>query len=204
MKSTFLKLALPMTLATLLANAEPLNPPKNLQIDSKTMMVNENSTFDNRINFGPGGLFNVAAGASYARIKPDSTYIGIATYIDLNRAIVTAMGGYNFLLSEKDKLTPSAGLGCFTGLGRHTGSTRIFPVVGLEYEHAFNSVFSVGTELVTVLVPHNSFVSLGVPFTFHFGDQKRWEFRLTPLVAAQHLPIFIDTVTFSASLGYRF
>jgi hypothetical protein len=206
MKSTYLKLALPMALATLLVNAEELNFTKNLPIDSKTMPINENliPAYDNRINVNPG-IITYSGGISYARIKPDSTYIGISTVVNPDYIIVTAMGGYNFSLSPKDRLSPAAGLGHYTGFGRF-GSSGIFPVVGLEYEHAFNSTFSVGADFASVLIRGgDSSFALGVPFTFHFGDEKKWEFRVMPCLRhKQNWPRSDDQIALSGSLGYRF
>jgi hypothetical protein len=199
MKRTCFKLALPLTLATLLANAEELSFTKNLPIESKTMMVNENplSTYDNRVNFGPD-LFNKAVGVGYARIKADSTYIGIGTYIASYGAAFTAMGGYNFLLSPKGRLTPAAGLVYFAG------TPYIFPLAGLYYEHAFNSVFSVGTE-VTTIITGNSNVIVTIPFTLHFGAGKRWEVRLAPSLShIKHSLTDNNRMNFNVSMGYRF
>lgn len=201
MKGSYLNFALPMALATLLANAEELNFTKNLPMDSKTMPVNENliPTYDNRINIGPG-LINTPGGISYTRIKPDSTYIGITTFATPYDVIITAVGGYNFLLSAKDRLAPTAGFGCWV----HKYG-RPFPLVGLEYEHTFNSSFSVGADLACVLVRQYSNFALGIPFIFHFGDQKRWEIRVTPCLRHnQYWPFEKNQITLGGSLGYRF
>ena len=200
MKRTCLKLALPLTLATLLANGEELSFTKNLPIESKAMMVNENplSAYDNRVNFGPD-IFNKAAGVGYARIKPDSAYVGIGTYVAPRYAVFTAMGGYNFLLSRKDRLTPSAGLGYYAGKSHH-----IVPLMGLDYEHAFNSFFSVGADVVSVINGDLNF-AVSVPFIFHFGSEKRWEVRLAPCLShSENWLVSNNRTSLNVSMGYRF
>jgi len=146
-----------------------------------------------------GSTPSLGAGVSYTRIKPDSTYIEIATSINPHSVTITAMGGYNFLLSPKDVIRPAA------GLAYHAGKIhRIFPVLGVGYEHAFNDTFSLGADAASVINGDFNF-AIGTPFTFHFGDLKRWEVRLTPyLVHAETVLFSSNTTALSCSLGYRF
>jgi nitrogen fixation protein len=192
MKNIFL-LTLPITLSTILANADQLEFTKSLPIDSK-LPVAENTliNYENRINIGMGGL-------TYERIKQDAAYVGIGTTIYRNGVVVIAMGGYNFLLSEKDVIRPVAGLGYYTG-----EKDLIAPLVGVGYEHAFNNTFTLGANVARVLVGDSNY-TVSVPVMFHFGEQKKWEFRLIPMVAHNGGPLISFNKTgLGLSLGYRF
>jgi hypothetical protein len=47
--------------------------------------------------------------------------------------------------------------------------------------------------------------TLGVPCTYHFGEQKRWNIRVTPMVVhAQMWFLPINITTLGVSLDYRF
>lgn len=193
MKNIFLKLTLPAALATTLMNADQLNFTKNLPIDSK-LPVAENTivNYENRINVALGAL-------TYERIKPDAAYVGIGTAFYRKGLIVTATGGYNFLLSEKDIIRPMAGLG-FYAKSEHL----VFPLVGVGYEHAFNNTFTLGLDVASVVIGDFNY-TMGVPLMFHFGEQKKWEFRLTPvLIHNEGRFLSNNTTGLGLSLGYRF
>jgi len=201
---TCLKLALPLTLATLLANADQLEFTKNMPLDSKTVAAfNEYAlptydTYDHKVDVG-SWFFSKSAAVTYTRVKPDSTFIGVSGSFTPYSVGIMAMGGYNFLLSPKDILTPAAGLYYNSGIQK-----KIYPMMGLQYEHAFNNVFSIGADFVTAIKGDFN-ISVGVPFTFHFGHQKRWEVQLTPwMTHTKKWPVSSNEATLHCSLGYRF
>jgi hypothetical protein len=194
MKSIFLKLTLPATFATLLASADQLSYTKNLPLDSKLPSFTDTAVpaYENKISIGIGGL-------SYQRIKPNAPYVGIWTSIYHKNAFVTALGGYNFLLSEKDILTPAF------GFGYYFGNHNAIPVVGVGYDHTFNDVISLGAE-VSSTVGRNLVYTVGIPLTIHFGEQKKWEFRVMPayLRYGSGLLSNNNSLVLGLSFGYRF
>jgi hypothetical protein len=197
MNINYLKLALPMLLATGVANAE-LNFTKHLPMDKAMMQEHSFSTYDYRVDFGTN-LFNAGAGVSYSHVKPDSKYIGVGTFIGPKAVGLTAIGGYNFLLTPDDILTPAAGMTFYSGKGQ-----KFYPVVAVGYEHAFNDVFSIGADFSSVMNGDFNY-TLGVPCTYHFGEQKRWNVRVTPTVIhAQLWFLPVNITTLGVSLGYRF
>ena len=203
MKTVYLKLALPLTLATLLANADQLDFTKNLPLDSKTVAAfNEYSLptydiYDHRLSMGTNFLGR-HAGVTYARVKPNSTFIEVSSFANTYDFGITTMGGYNFLLSPQDILTPAVGL-----LYYSANSKTLYPLVALGYEHAFNNVFSLGAEVGRIIYRDFN-VSLGIPLTFHFGDQKRWDVRLTPVLSHVESHGSMNIMTINCNLGYRF
>lgn len=95
-------------------------------------------------------------------------------------------------------------------------SPVVYGVFGLLYDHEFNSVFNLGINFKGMIGAgvgshHKSWgstvagIEVGLPFTFRFGDERHWDFRLEPLY------IFLNSSRFSrsyfgglATLGYRF
>lgn len=194
MKSIFLKVTLPATLATLLANADQLSFTKNLPLDSKLPTHTESivAPYENKVSVGLGGL-------TYQRTKPDAAYFGIGTAIFRKNVLFTALGGYNFLLSEKDMLTPAVGLGYYAD-----NNHLIIPLVGVAYDHAFNDVISLGAD-VSSSIGKNLVYSVGIPLTIHFGEQKKWEFRVMPaLVHNESNVLPSNSIALGLSFGYRF
>lgn len=200
MPNKFLKWTLPMTLATLVASAEQLNFNKNLPLDRKEFIYNEplSPSYDNRISFGTS-LYDLRGGVTYEHIKPSSPYVGIGTFADSKRIGITAMGGYNVKLSEKDTLRPAAGI-CLFPKNKHT----ILPIVAVGYEHAFNDVFSLGANAASI-VNRDFNITVGVPFTFHLGAEKRWNICLTPYFHHTEIgPFSANRTSVNLAFGYRF
>jgi hypothetical protein len=106
-----------------------------------------------------------------------------------------AKGGYNFLLTPKDLLSPFAGFFYYPGRYPH-----IFAVCGVEYDHAFTDTFSAGVNFSNI-ISENFNCAIGVPLTVNFGSEKRWEVRLEPVL--MHVALWSST-TVNCSLGYRF
>ena len=212
MKNAFFKLTFPMTLATLLAHADQLNFTKNIPIESEIKLVNSNPLpiYDNKLEIGIG-LFGLGfeEGVSYSRIKPDSMYFSFGTALHPRIVSVTAMAGYNFRLSEKDTLTPAAGLSyvpvfrpIFIIFG--TIDHRVLPILKVGYEHAFNNIFSLGVDFASLISRDFSY-TIGVPFTFHFGSEKRWEVQVTPyMIDGIYWMHHKNKITLNCALGYRF
>lgn len=194
----YLKLILPITLATTVVSAEPLNYEKNLPLDKQKALETSFTTYDNRIRLYANPFIKGAA-LTYERLKPESAYIGLGTSIYSGPTAIMAKGGYNFLLTPNDLLSPFAGFIYYPGRYHN-----IFAAWGVEYDHAFTGSFSVGVNFSNI-VSENFNCAIGVPFTVNFGPEKRWEVRLEPVlmhVTLWSLPIYSTTV--NCSLGYRF
>ncbi len=203
MKQLCLKLILPMTALTLFAHADDQIPSINMPLDNKIMMMDkEQQTFyDNRVSFCFGHFYahTDMGGVVYERLKPDSMYVGIATAVYSKTVGISAVGGYNFLLTPKDRLTPVAGLSYVTGHGHD-----LFPVLGLHYEREINNVFRVGANFTT-LIASDFVYTIGVPLTFAIDSQKRWELQMQPYVVHADSWLFRFTSTgIQGSIAYRF
>jgi hypothetical protein len=194
----YLKLILPITLATIVANAEPLNYQKTLPLDKQIAIETPFTAYDNRIRLY-ANPYNKGGALIYERLKPESAYIGFGTSIYYGLTGISATGGYNFLLTPNDLLTPFAGFIYYPG--RYN---NIFAAWGVEYDHAFTDTFSAGVNFSNI-VSENFNYAIGVPFTVNFGPEKRWEVQIEPVLrhaTLWSLPIYSTTV--NCSLGYRF
>ena len=143
-------------------------------------------------------FFGRHAGVTYSRVKPDSMFVEVSTFANFCDFGISTMAGYNFLLSPTDILTPAIGL-----LYYSVSEQQLYPMMALGYEHAFDNVFSIGAELGNI-IQRDVNVSLGVPFIFHFGDQKRWDVRLTPVFTHFESHGSSNILRINCNLGYRF
>lgn len=192
---------LPMTALTLFASADDAIPSLQMPLDNKIMMLDKEkpSSYDNRVSFCFGHFYGSGGGIAYERLKPDSLYVGITTAVYYWTVGIDVVGGYNFLLSPKDRLTPVAGLTYIGGIGHD-----VLPVLGLLYDHEINSVFRVGANFRT-LIASDFIYTLGVPLTVTMDPQKRWEFQVQPYVVHSETLFFRLTSTgVQGSIAYRF
>jgi hypothetical protein len=172
--------------------------------------------YANRINFGLSRL-------GYERIKPESLYFGIDMWyvltfgpIPFERTIGEAEVrlGYNLFFNDEDRLTPIVGMGCLKDFVHHQKQGLMYGTVGVLYEHRFSNLFDLGVNLKVLGggdVGRSRWGSpvwgydISTPFTFHFGENRNWDFRLEPF----YIQMFghRNTHNFGGSrsaFGYRF
>lgn len=207
MKSIYLKMMMPMMMTTLFATVhassstqtDPVNP-------QRTTEENLFPKYDNRIKLGVSQFYGNSATLSYERLKVQSMYFGVevAAYHHDRLGFISALGGYNFLLSPKDRMTPVAGLGYYKA--KHFD--YLYPIVGMLYEHAFTDTIRLGANLkanFSALVSGESKFYLGVPFTTQIGEKKKWELEVQPYTFhSKGWRVSHDSIGIQTSIGYRF
>lgn len=173
------------TIATAVVSADLVNPPEH----------------EHRIGFAPS-LDQWGASTGYEHIKPDSIYFSAATILNKNVSVSVAGVGYNFSLSDKDKLTPSVGLGILKA--KHFSGVDLFPVINLEYSHRINDRFSIGA-IGGSFLKRDFNIHIGVPFTVYLGEERNWEARLIPIFTHNEgIYASRNKISLGYSLGYRF
>lgn len=197
-----LKILIPMTLATLLTTAHPSSFAQTHSTDPQ-IIITENSFFpkyDNRIKFNINQSHLTSAGLSYERLKLQSIYFGVEAAAFKQGVGVEAFGGYNFLLSPRDRMTPIGGL----SYCKLKESDCLYLTTGVFYEHAFTDKFRLGANFKAFISGDLGF-SLGIPCTFQMGEQKRWEFEVQPYgVHVENWLFSHNSIGIQASTSYRF
>lgn len=169
----------------------------------------------------------------YEHIKPESYYLALEGWelFSLNDSFrfkpsllqAEARGGYNFLPTASDHLTPFLGVGYFKGYKFKRGKRHdfkqdiVFSSMGLRYEHEFSRLFTLGlnTEIMLGHSLNNKQRSWGsnpfwgadvsVPFTWRFTKARNWDFRFEPFFTGW-FGKNQETLFYGArsSIGYRF
>jgi hypothetical protein len=164
---------------------------------------------EHRLNFG---FLNVG----YERIQQNSIYVGA----DIKGTFVYTLDGekedyidhffngelrmgYNHAFTERDVLTPYAGLGFSVfKFEKKDGNLRDwnYAIIGAKYSHQFGDIFEMGAHLKTYLSIQEKRTSLieekkkykfnikdsrwmmeaSLPMIWHVGATKNWEIQLEP------------------------
>ena len=142
--------------------------------------------------------------------------------------------GYNFFWDGKQHMTPIAGVGVLeVGRDRHHHFRHkpeiVYGTLGCLMDYEFNSVFNLGANIKLLVGGnvhhdhhhHKQFpwmhhkehgwksvvwgYDLAIPFTFRFGRNRHWDFRLEPFnifLKSRHSSR--DLWGFRNTIGYRF
>lgn len=207
MKPKYLALFLPTALLAFSQYSEENTVAQATKTPSKT--ATEQTPFieyNNRMTvFAP--LYQ-----SYERTKPDAFYWGLVGYAtnvinEKGHYDVFAQAdfrlGYNYFYNGRDHFTPYVGIGWINAAHHHLRSHNgvLFGELGFLYDHEFNRCFNLGVNLKglvggTVGSENHRRHSwgdgvafgfdIGVPFTFRFGKDRHWDFRLEPFNVYLH------------------
>ncbi|MGD0665191.1 MAG: hypothetical protein ABSA17_05625 [Rhabdochlamydiaceae bacterium] len=163
----------------------------------------------------------------YERTETDAFYVGVEAWITeaIGSRHSSAIGeaelrfGYNLFYNKRDHLTPFAG-GGFIKAYHHHRHREIpgigYGVVGLLYDHEFNSIFTLGTNFKLMgggAASHKKHhwgnyavgVDLSIPMTFRFGNRRHWDFRIEPFNIYLHgKNSNVYYFGGRSTLGYRF
>jgi hypothetical protein len=165
---------------------------------------------DEKISFTIGSVFASALSDAIAKSFP---IIGEAEF----------RLGYNFFYNGRDHLTPFIGGGVFkdwTKIRIHHKRRELpylgYGTIGLLYDHEFNSIFTLGTNIKGILGGETSskYVRWGspvigfdisVPITFRFGHKRHWDIRIEPFDIYLHgSESSRNYVGGRSTIGYRF
>jgi hypothetical protein len=179
----------------------------------------------------------------YERTKPEAFYVGVEAWLvgavscerdnhatALNEAELRM--GYNFFWNGRDHLTPFAGIGVIKDYSekrsyswsnlngwehyKHSKPAIGYGVVGFLYDHEFNRLFNLGTNLKLFVGGSSSHrhlswgspvygVDLAVPITFRFGYKRHWDLRIEPFDIYLHgKEMARNYFGFRSTIGYRF
>lgn len=182
------------------AAAEDPHSPLDRSLEQKIIKSSQipDFSYDHRFSFGFGRLEFESGGVLYERVKIDAMYVGIgmADFFSHDPAF-EAMGGYNFRLSLKDRLTPVAGISYLSG-------DVILPLVGVLYEHQASQLFRVGVNIKS-LISKDFIYTAGIPLIFSFGPDKHWEAEFQPYLVHQgRLHLGFASTGLQCCLAYRF
>lgn len=155
---------------------------------------------------------------AYERIKPNAFYVGIEGWLlplifhSGNAEFLTTLGevelrmGYNFFYNGRDHFTPVIGGGFFKDFAKYRIKCEhgipycredhhyqlpglAYGTIGFLYDHEFNSIFTLGTNLKGIIGGSTSSKHLhwgstvlgfeiALPITFRFGYKRHWDFRI--------------------------
>lgn len=186
---------------------------------SEEVKVEVMPTYEHRINFD---LLRVG----YEHIKPDAVYAATECWYLLRSTSdgprlglgeAEARVGYNISLNPSNMLTPFIGGGYFRSFEPDKKQELVYPALGLRYNHMFGSVFELGLNLEGMMgyslkeYKYPSWgnptwgLDVGLPFTWKFTQNKRWDIRLEPFFTGwfgQDRDAFFGGIR--SSFGYRF
>jgi hypothetical protein len=151
---------------------------------------------------------------SYERTKPNAFYWGLIGYVTntinekgSEETFIQAdfRLGYNYFCNGRDHLTPYVGVGFIKAFFHHHFARHnpgvLFGELGFLYDHEFNRCFNLGINAKGLVGGakgshrwrertwgHGAVFGfdVGVPFTFRFGRNRHWDFRLEPFNVYLH------------------